>query len=96
MLTGDHKATATAIAIKVGIINAAYPAHAVMTGQEFDAKSEAEIDALPELPRVVARCAPETKVRSPPLLPLRSTCALACSRLRCLFGLPSMLGCERR
>ena len=82
MLTGDHKATATAIAIKVGIINAAYPAHAVMTGQEFDAKSEAEIDALPELPRVVARCAPETKVRSP-LASDRSVYCRAAHRQRC-------------
>lgn len=34
-----------------------------MTGQQFDALSEQEIDALPELPVVIARCAPETKVR---------------------------------
>lgn len=34
-----------------------------MTGQEFDALTDAEIDALPELPVVVARCAPDTKVR---------------------------------
>ena len=35
----------------------------VMTGQQFDALSNAEVDALEELPLVVARCAPETKVR---------------------------------
>lgn len=33
-----------------------------MTGQQFDSLSEDEIDQLPELPLVVARCAPETKV----------------------------------
>lgn len=35
----------------------------LQTGQQFDALSEDEIDALPELPLVIARCAPETKVR---------------------------------
>lgn len=34
-----------------------------MTAQEFDKLTDAEIDALPELPLVIARCAPETKVR---------------------------------
>lgn len=63
MLTGDHLGTATAIAQLVGIIGYDYPKEAVMTGPQFDALSEAEIDALVQLPRVVARCAPETKVR---------------------------------
>jgi magnesium-transporting ATPase (P-type) len=34
-----------------------------MTGPQFDALSEDEIDQLNPLPCVVARCAPETKVR---------------------------------
>lgn len=34
----------------------------VMTAQQFDALSDAEIDAMPELPLVVARCSPDTKV----------------------------------
>ncbi|WWD22658.1 potassium/sodium efflux P-type ATPase, fungal-type [Kwoniella shandongensis] len=63
MLTGDHPATATAIALNIGILERAYGKDAVMTGQQFDALTEDEIDALPELPLVVARCAPETKVR---------------------------------
>jgi Na+-exporting ATPase len=63
MLTGDHLGTATAIAQLVGIIGYDYPKESVMTGPQFDALSEAEIDALVQLPRVVARCAPETKVR---------------------------------
>ncbi|WVN87594.1 uncharacterized protein L203_102777 [Cryptococcus depauperatus CBS 7841] len=62
MLTGDHPATATAIALKIGILDKNFGNAAVMTGQQFDALSEKEIDALPELPLVVARCAPETKV----------------------------------
>ena len=63
MLTGDHPATATAIALSIGIIDKSYDKASVMTGQQFDALSNAEVDALPHLPLVVARCAPETKVR---------------------------------
>jgi len=63
MLTGDHPATARAIALEVDILGMDAPAGAVMTATQFDALSDAEIDALPDLPLVVARCAPETKVR---------------------------------
>lgn len=70
MLTGDHPSTARAIATEVGIL----PSHTnmlskdtldsmVMTAQQFDKLSDNEIDNLPELPLVVARCAPNTKVR---------------------------------
>lgn len=70
MLTGDHPSTARAIATEVGIL----PSHTdmlskgtldsmVMTAQQFDKLSDTEIDTLPELPLVVARCAPNTKVR---------------------------------
>jgi Na+-exporting ATPase len=34
-----------------------------MTGQQLDALTDDQIDAIKELPVVVARCAPETKVR---------------------------------
>ncbi|RMZ79487.1 hypothetical protein DV738_g3391, partial [Chaetothyriales sp. CBS 135597] len=70
MLTGDHPSTATAIAKEVGIIpknlDTLPPdlvAAVVKTASEFDKMTEAEIDALPTLPLVLARCAPETKVR---------------------------------
>ncbi len=63
MVTGDHPATAAAIAKTVAIIDNTSSKTAVTTGQAFDALSEDEIDALPELPLVIARCAPETKVR---------------------------------
>ncbi|KAJ3511928.1 hypothetical protein NLJ89_g3815 [Agrocybe chaxingu] len=63
MLTGDHVTTARAIAEAVEIISLDAPASAVMTATEFDKLTDAEIDALPELPLVIARCAPETKVR---------------------------------
>lgn len=70
MLTGDHPSTATAIAKEVGIIPKNMgqlapdvAAAIVKTATEFDKMTDEEIDALPTLPLVVARCAPETKVR---------------------------------
>ncbi|KAF1811994.1 Na(+)/Li(+)-exporting P-type ATPase [Eremomyces bilateralis CBS 781.70] len=70
MLTGDHPGTARAIALEVGIL----PSHMerlskevadamIMTAAQFDKLSDTEVDALPTLPLVVARCAPNTKVR---------------------------------
>src|SRR6195952_6031347 len=35
----------------------------VMTATQFDSLSDSQIDALPALPLVIARCAPDTKVR---------------------------------
>ncbi|WEW57637.1 potassium/sodium eff [Emydomyces testavorans] len=70
MLTGDHPSTATAIAKEVGIIprnsgnlSAAEAASLVKTAAEFDGMSDEDIDALPSLPLVIARCAPDTKTR---------------------------------
>ncbi|KAL2130663.1 hypothetical protein VTI74DRAFT_6103 [Chaetomium olivicolor] len=70
MLTGDHPETAKAIAKEVGIIPSnmgVLPSGVantvVMKATDFDKMSEAEIDALEELPLVIARCAPETKSR---------------------------------
>ncbi|EKD17951.1 uncharacterized protein L3040_004491 [Drepanopeziza brunnea f. sp. 'multigermtubi'] len=64
MLTGDHLSTATAIAQKVGILDpSSQTSQAVMGAQDFDKLSDAEIDALPSLPLVLARCSPATKVR---------------------------------
>lgn len=64
MLTGDHIATATAIAKEVGIITpSTHTRSSVITAQEFDRMSDHEIDSLAELPLVVARCSPQTKVK---------------------------------
>ncbi|ORY15986.1 sodium P-type ATPase-like protein [Clohesyomyces aquaticus] len=70
MLTGDHPGTARAIAAEVGILpsNMAQLSKdvadaMVMTASQFDKLSEGEIDSLPLLPLVIARCAPTTKVR---------------------------------
>ncbi|AMD21100.1 HEL181Wp [Eremothecium sinecaudum] len=70
MLTGDFPGTAKSIAQEVNILPHNlyhYPKEVVdsmvMTAAQFDSLSDEEIDALPLLPLVIARCAPETKVR---------------------------------
>lgn len=70
MLTGDHPETARAIALEVGILPSRMSAVAadvartmVMAAHDFDKLTDQEIDNLPLLPLVVARCAPQTKVR---------------------------------
>lgn len=70
MLTGDHPGTARAIAGEVGILPSNMATLAkdvsdamVMTASQFDKLSDDEIDNLPLLPLVIARCAPNTKVR---------------------------------
>jgi Na+-exporting ATPase len=70
MLTGDHPGTARAIAAEVGILPSNMSTLSkdigdamVMTASQYDKLSDDEIDALPLLPLVIARCAPNTKVR---------------------------------
>lgn len=70
MLTGDHPGTARAIALEVGILPSRIndmgkevADSMVMTASQFDKLSDDQIDALPVLPLVIARCAPNTKVR---------------------------------
>lgn len=84
MLTGDHPSTATAIGREVGIIpsntaslSAAEKEGMTHTATTFSKMSDAEIDALPALPLIIARCAPETKVRMIEALHRRSAfCAM--------------------
>ncbi|KAI9275801.1 potassium/sodium efflux P-type ATPase [Phascolomyces articulosus] len=69
MLTGDHVATATAIAREVSILPERYgldgkpQEELVMPATKFDKLTEEQIDALPQLPLVIARCSPDTKVK---------------------------------
>ncbi|KAI1298981.1 Na+ ATPase [Mortierella claussenii] len=66
MLTGDHPSTAAAIAKEVAIIPDDVPIvnnPLIMTAAQFDAMSDEDVDKLAELPRVVARCSPNTKVK---------------------------------
>ncbi|CAI4342082.1 ACA_G0009270.mRNA.1.CDS.1 [Saccharomyces cerevisiae] len=70
MLTGDFVGTAKAIAQEVGILPTNLYHYSqeivdsmVMTGSQFDGLSEEEVDDLPVLPLVIARCSPQTKVR---------------------------------
>jgi len=63
MLTGDHIYTAIAIAKEVRILPNHFAPTSVLTAEQFDAMTNAEIDALPQLPLVIARCSPQTKVR---------------------------------
>lgn len=68
MLTGDHPSTAFAIAKEIGIIPDVddvkrLPKYTVVTAAEFDGLMDDEIDRLDELPKVIGRCAPQTKVR---------------------------------
>lgn len=70
MATGDHPSTASAIAKEVGILPNNMEMYSqdvinamVMTATQFDSLTNDEIDNLPVLPLVIARCAPQTKVR---------------------------------
>lgn len=60
MITGDHKDTAVAIALQLGIINDASQA---ITGAELDKISDEEFDTLVERYSVYARVQPEHKTR---------------------------------
>lgn len=67
MLTGDHPGTAEAIARDVGILDPNLSkeeaSKVVMTAKDFDSLTEQQIDSMEELPLVVARCSPATKVK---------------------------------
>ncbi|MEG2740327.1 cation-translocating P-type ATPase [Clostridium sp.] len=60
MITGDHKTTAKAIAIDIGIFEEGDMA---LTGSELDALSDEELDKNLEHISVYARVSPENKIR---------------------------------
>lgn len=88
MLTGDHAGTARAIAAQVGIlpdmsaVSKETASAMVMTAKQFDHLSDKQIDDLPVLPLVIARCAPNTKVRMIQALRRRKA-FMAMVRLQC-------------
>ncbi|KAI9253505.1 hypothetical protein BDA99DRAFT_563083 [Phascolomyces articulosus] len=68
MLTGDHEITARAIAKEINILDTKLLSEKeidslVMSGPQFDALTDDQVDQLDRLPLVVARCSPETKVK---------------------------------
>ena len=99
MLTGDHPETAKAIAIEVGIL----PPHIervsreiadimVMTASQFDSLDDDQVDALPVLPLVIARCAPSTKVRMIEALHRRNKfCAMVCIQFGSLLAITNVM-----
>jgi P-type Ca2+ transporter type 2C len=60
MITGDHPATASAVAKQIGILS---ENDLVVTGKELQAMSDAEFDDKVEKIRVYARVSPEQKLR---------------------------------
>lgn len=84
MLTGDYPGTAKAIATEIGLLpknlgcfTKEQMDSVIMTGTEFDQLCNDEIDKLPCLPLIVARCSPQTKVRMIEALHRRSKfCAM--------------------
>ena len=60
MITGDHVATASAIARELGIL---LPGDRALVGVELDAMSDEELDSVLESISVYARVSPENKIR---------------------------------
>lgn len=69
MITGDHKATAVAIAKQVGLVTpemlaSTSPSNPIaMNAHDFDALTDEELKNLKELPIIISRCTPESKER---------------------------------
>jgi magnesium-transporting ATPase (P-type) len=63
MVTGDHRGTASAIGIMVGLIREGAPPGSVLTGAEIGALSDEELGVAAARCDVFARVAPEHKLR---------------------------------
>jgi Na+-exporting ATPase len=74
MVTGDHPSTARAIAKQIGILSdSANEEGFVMKATDFDALSVEQLKSMKELPVVIARCSPQTKVKLIEALHARKT-----------------------
>ncbi len=71
MITGDHPATARAIAERLGIL---LPGEALVTGRELATLGDAELEARVTAVRVFARMDPEQKIRIVAALQARGEC----------------------
>lgn len=65
MVTGDHPSTARAIAKQVGILKPEqyHNKKLVMAAVKFDKIPQEKLDAIDQLPYVIARCTPDSKVK---------------------------------
>jgi magnesium-transporting ATPase (P-type) len=63
MVTGDHRGTAAAIAVKLGLISESGPPERVLTGAEIGRLSDDELRVAAARCEVFARVAPEHKLR---------------------------------
>jgi potassium/sodium efflux P-type ATPase len=63
MATGDHPLTARTIAKEVGILRRPIRDEHVMIAANFDNMTDEEVDRMQDLPLVLARCSPQSKVK---------------------------------
>ncbi len=63
MITGDHKLTATAVAKELNLLGEVVEENQVLTGEELEAMSNEELEAVVEKVVIYARVAPEHKSR---------------------------------
>jgi P-type E1-E2 ATPase len=65
MITGDHPATAVAIATQLGIVPAAVLKEDIvsLTGPQLDQMSDAQLDAVVMRCNIFARTSPENKIK---------------------------------
>lgn len=62
MITGDHAATATAIATRIGLVASAAETGAVLTGRDLDGLTDAALPGAADEAAVFARVSPQQKL----------------------------------
>lgn len=63
MLTGDHITTAVAIGQQLNLVDETNADVLSMSAPDFESLDTAAVDSMIELPRVIGRCSPDTKVK---------------------------------